>query len=94
MSYVSLSGFGLGQGRNHMVLSGSLLPYKEDNGTVVEPLGICSGQWGEPALSNGEILGITWVWAFGNEDGRLSKHWGCPKKENVGAKVIKMSTSW
>ena len=59
MSYVSLSGSGLGQGRNHMGLYGSLLPYKEDIGTVVELLGICSGQWGEPAPSNGKNLGIT-----------------------------------
>ena len=47
MSYVSLSGSGLGQGRNHMELCGSLLPYKEDLGTVVEPLGNRSDQWGE-----------------------------------------------
>ena len=59
MSYVSLSGSGLGQGRNHMGLCGSLPPYKEDNGTVVELLGNRSGQWGEPAPSNGKNLGTT-----------------------------------
>ena len=41
---------------------GSPPPYKEDIGTVVEPLGICSDQWGESALTNGKNLGITWGW--------------------------------
>ena len=72
-----------------MGLCGSLLPYKEDNGTVVEPLGNRSGQWGESAPSNGKNLGITRGVVFGNEDRCSCKHWGCSEQESVGAKVIK-----
>ena len=68
---------------------GNLPPHKEDNGALVEPLGkpfwpmgrACLDQWEEPwsNLSLGLAMGM----------GAYASAGGVPKKENVGAKVIK-----
>ena len=61
---------------------------------VVEPLGTCSDQWGEPAPVQWEEPWDNLSLGLGYEDGRLCKCWGCPTRENVGARVIKMGASW